>query len=115
MPRSTTPYKQRKLKAQKQVQFTKQARRTVKRQTLPPQEQKSWATVEKGKMVRRSYRTDGKRHFKSFNRLRQEVYVSQVFQQYGKTVLFGLKDTELDVMMKEIEEIKKIIGEKRNV
>ncbi len=42
--------------------------------------------------------------------VREMVYDCQVFAQLCKTVLYGLKDQELDALAVEVEEIKKHVG-----
>ncbi len=42
--------------------------------------------------------------------LKYIVYVLQVRSQIGKCILFGLRDNELDEMMREIGKIKQALG-----
>lgn len=42
--------------------------------------------------------------------LKYQVYILQVRSQIGKCILFGLKDSDIDEMFRELEAIKGIVG-----
>ena len=65
------------------------------------------------KQLKQIYQEVNNKHRELTPQLKYLVYILQVRSQIGKSILFGLKDSDIDQMFRDLEEIKNKISEQQ--